>query len=127
MKLQLVIEEVGSDTCRQVLQGTVDINIMGLGKIVEKLVVNNLQKVYAGPASRRQLVRLRQKQLVLQPADTHWSKIRGHTRGGVTCPAVGACWHAAELYLEGLSLITSRQGRVLEWVEHPGPEGMPVS
>ena len=48
VKLQLAIEEVGSATCRQVLQGTVDINIMGLGKIVEKLVVDNLQKVYAG-------------------------------------------------------------------------------
>ena len=48
MKLQLVIEEVGSATCRQVLQGPVDINILGLGKIVEKLVVDNLQKVYGG-------------------------------------------------------------------------------
>ena len=48
VKLQLVIEEVGKASCRQVLQGTVDINILGLGKIAEKLVVDNLQKVYAG-------------------------------------------------------------------------------
>ncbi len=48
VKLQLVIEEVGKAACRQVLQGTVDINILGLGKIAEKLVVDNLQKVYAG-------------------------------------------------------------------------------
>ena len=44
----LIIEEVTSETCRQTLEGSVEIKIIGLGHVVEKIVVDNLRNVYKG-------------------------------------------------------------------------------
>lgn len=44
----LIIEEVTPETCRQTLEGTIDIKLIGLGHVVEKIVVDNLKNVYRG-------------------------------------------------------------------------------
>ena len=44
----LIIEEVTPESCRQTLEGSVEIKIVGLGHVVEKIVVDNLKNVYKG-------------------------------------------------------------------------------
>ncbi len=44
----LTIEEVTPHTCRQILEGTIEINIFGLGALAERIVVDNLKTVYKG-------------------------------------------------------------------------------
>lgn len=44
----LIIEEVTPETCRQTLEGTVDIKILGIGHVAEKIIVDNLKNVYKG-------------------------------------------------------------------------------
>lgn len=43
----LIIEEVTKDTCRQTLEGVLDIKVgMGLGQTAERVIVKQLTKVY---------------------------------------------------------------------------------
>ena len=44
----LTIEEETKDTCRQTLEGDVNIHIPGLGKIAESIIADSLKKVYSG-------------------------------------------------------------------------------
>ena len=44
----LIIEALTPETCRQTLEGIVEIKIVGLGHVVEKIVVDNLRNVYKG-------------------------------------------------------------------------------
>lgn len=44
----LSIEELTPTTCRQTLEGTVEIKILGLGTIAERIIVDNLKGVYKG-------------------------------------------------------------------------------
>jgi hypothetical protein len=44
----LTIEEVTAETCRQTLEGNIEFHILGLGHVVEKIVVDNLKSVYKG-------------------------------------------------------------------------------
>ena len=44
----LTIEEETKETCRQTLEGDVDIKIFGLGGIAEHIFADNLKKVYSG-------------------------------------------------------------------------------
>lgn len=44
----LIIEQVTPQTCRQTLEGTIEIKIIGLGHVAEKIVVENLKNVYKG-------------------------------------------------------------------------------
>ncbi|KAK9791832.1 hypothetical protein WJX73_004695, partial [Symbiochloris irregularis] len=48
IQCELTIEEETKDTCRQTLEGNVDIHIFGLGKIAENIIADNLKKVYSG-------------------------------------------------------------------------------
>ena len=48
IECQLTIEEETKETCRQTLEGDVDIHIFGLGKIAEGIIADNLKKVYSG-------------------------------------------------------------------------------
>jgi len=40
----LVIEEVTAETCRQTLEGVIELKILGLGPIVEKIVVRSFRQ-----------------------------------------------------------------------------------
>lgn len=44
----LTIEEETRGTCRQTLEGDVDIHIFGLGRLAESIIADNLKKVYSG-------------------------------------------------------------------------------
>ena len=44
----LTIEEETKDTCRQTLEGDVNIHIPGLGKVAESIIADSLKKVYSG-------------------------------------------------------------------------------
>lgn len=44
----LTIEEETHETCRQTLEGDVDIRIFGLGALAERIIADNLKKVYSG-------------------------------------------------------------------------------
>ena len=44
----MTIEAETKDTCRQTLEGDVDIKIFGLGHIAETIIADNLKKVYSG-------------------------------------------------------------------------------
>ena len=44
----LTIEEETPETCRQTLEGSIEIKILGLGHIAERIVVDNLKNVYKG-------------------------------------------------------------------------------
>ena len=47
IKCTLKIEEVTKDTCRQTLEGFLDITVgMGLGQTAERIIVKQLTKVY---------------------------------------------------------------------------------
>ena len=48
IECELTIEEETKDTCRQTLEGDVNIHIFGLGKIAENIIADNLKKVYSG-------------------------------------------------------------------------------
>ncbi len=45
---ELTIEEEGDGCCRQTLEGDVTINVMGLGRIAEKIICSSLHDVYSG-------------------------------------------------------------------------------
>eukprot|EP00898_Chlorokybus_atmophyticus_P004323 jgi/Chlat1/4892/Chrsp31S04907 len=45
---KVTVEPVGPNRCRQVLQGVVDVNIPGVRKFVEPMVINSLQETYNG-------------------------------------------------------------------------------
>ena len=42
----LTISEETRDTCRQTLEGDIHIKLIGLGPVVEKIIVDNLKQVY---------------------------------------------------------------------------------
>jgi hypothetical protein len=44
----LTIEEETAETCRQTLEGDIEFKILGLGHVVEKIVVENLKSIYKG-------------------------------------------------------------------------------
>jgi hypothetical protein len=45
----LIIEhEEPGVTCRQTLEGVVEFSVLGLGKLAEHIVADNLEKVYSG-------------------------------------------------------------------------------
>ncbi|GAB4823916.1 hypothetical protein N2152v2_010962 [Parachlorella kessleri] len=46
VRLELVIEEVDENTCRQVLQGYIRVNMFGVGRIVESIVKDSLTNTY---------------------------------------------------------------------------------
>lgn len=41
-----MIEEIDENTCRQVLQGHIKVNMFGVGRIVEGIVKDSLQNTY---------------------------------------------------------------------------------
>lgn len=56
VQLKLIIEAVDENTCRQVLAGSIKVNMFGVGRIVEGIVKDSLQNTYkyvAGPAGRQ--------------------------------------------------------------------------
>ena len=46
LRSRLIIESLGPKRCRQTLQGSIDVRVAGLGKTVEKIIVQQLTKVY---------------------------------------------------------------------------------
>ena len=46
LKSRLIIESLGPHKCRQTLEGSIDVRVAGLGKTAEKIIVQQLTKVY---------------------------------------------------------------------------------
>ncbi len=43
----LTIAEEGPQACRQILQGEVNVKIVGLGRLIENVIVESLKQTYA--------------------------------------------------------------------------------
>ena len=43
-----VADEEAGVSCRQTLEGEVEFKLLGLGRLAERIVVDNLEKVYQG-------------------------------------------------------------------------------
>lgn len=46
LKSKLIIDSLGPTRCRQTLQGSVDVLMTGIGRTAEKIIVQQLAKVY---------------------------------------------------------------------------------
>lgn len=46
LKSRLIIESLGPKRCRQTLEGSIDVRVSGLGRTAERIIVQQLSKVY---------------------------------------------------------------------------------
>ncbi|KAL3152269.1 hypothetical protein ABBQ32_001346 [Trebouxia sp. C0010 RCD-2024] len=71
LKSKLIIESLGTARCRQTLQGSVDVQLSGIGRTAEKIIVQQLAKVYESiPAVVNRWAQLRAA--VVERAGSEW-------------------------------------------------------
>lgn len=46
IKSRLIIESLGPRSCRQTLAGSIDVQVSGIGRIAERIIVQQLAQVY---------------------------------------------------------------------------------
>ncbi|KAK9830091.1 hypothetical protein WJX72_009745 [[Myrmecia] bisecta] len=79
IKAELTIERETDTTCRQTLEGTVDIRIFALGKIAESIIASSLKDVYSGiPAIVERWVAFRNE--VLKSPNGHEVLVHGRPK-----------------------------------------------